>query len=87
MQLNDIDTARRSNLIEGMPEGVAEAILAQSVSQSYQRGETIFFQGEPARTLYIVLEGWVKLYRIAPNGGEAVVGGSPRGRASVRRSR
>ena len=74
MQLNDIDTARRSNLIAGMPEGVAEAILAQSVSQGYQRGETVFFQGEPARTLYIVLEGWVKLYRIAPNGGEAVVG-------------
>ena len=44
------------------------------MTQGYGRGETIFVQGEPARTLYVVLEGWVKLYRIAPNGGEAVVG-------------
>ena len=74
VQQNDIDTAWRSNLIAGMPQDVAAAILAQSVTQGYGRGETIFFQGEPARTLYIVLEGWVKLYRIAQNGGEAVVG-------------
>jgi CRP-like cAMP-binding protein len=74
MQQSDNDIARRSNFIAGMPPDLASAVLAQSVSQSYSRGETIFSQGEPARTLYVVLEGWVKLYRIAPNGGEVVVG-------------
>jgi CRP-like cAMP-binding protein len=57
-----------------LPPDVASAILESAVSQTYGRGETIFLQGEPARTLRIVLEGWVKLYRTAPNGGEAVIG-------------
>ena len=74
MQQTDIEIARRSNLIAGMPQDVAATALSQSVTQGYSRGETIFVQGEPARTLYVVLEGWVKLYRLAPNGGEAVVG-------------
>ena len=45
-----------------------------STRHSYSRGETIFLQGDPARTLFIVLDGWVKLYRISHHGEEAVVG-------------
>jgi CRP-like cAMP-binding protein len=57
-----------------LPPDVASAILESAVTQSYGRGETLFLQGESARTLRIVLDGWVKLYRTAPNGGEAVIG-------------
>jgi CRP-like cAMP-binding protein len=70
----DVEIARLSNEIAGIPQDVGDVVLSQAVTRDYARGETIFFQGEPARTLYIVLEGWVKLYRIAPTGGEAVVG-------------
>ena len=70
----DRQIAGRSNLIAGMPDDVAETLFARSNARAYARGETIFLQDEPAATLFIVLEGWVKLYRIAPNGNEAVVG-------------
>ena len=48
-------------------------VLSKSSWREYDRGETLFLQGETAQAIHIVTEGWVKLYRIAPNGGEAVV--------------
>jgi CRP-like cAMP-binding protein len=74
VQSNDNSTAKRSSLLAGLPPDVTGAILDVAVTQSYGRGETIFLQGEPANILRIVLDGWVKLYRTAPNGGEAVIG-------------
>ena len=40
----------------------------------YHRGETIFLHQSRAQACHLVLEGWVKLYRIAPNGCEALLG-------------
>lgn len=40
----------------------------------FRRGETIFLHQSPADTGYVVLDGWVKLYRIAPSGAEALIG-------------
>lgn len=66
--------ARKSVLLASVPEEVALALLATARSRGCDRGETIFLQGERASAIFIVAEGWVKLYRIAPNGAEAVVG-------------
>jgi CRP-like cAMP-binding protein len=74
VQKRDITVAQRSRLLAGLPPDVSTAILASAVTQSYGRGETLFLQDEPAQTPRIVLEGWVKLYRTAANGGEAVIG-------------
>lgn len=38
-----------------------------------ERGQVIFTQGDPADAFFVVLEGWVKLYRVTPGGAEAVV--------------
>jgi CRP/FNR family transcriptional regulator, dissimilatory nitrate respiration regulator len=65
--------ARRSLLLASMPEEAAQGILGHARARQFDRGETIFLQGERASAVYIVAEGWVKLYRIAPNGAEAVV--------------
>lgn len=69
-----IETAKKSLFLSSLPQESVEAILAHTVEQSFTQGETIFLQGDPASTIFIVLQGWVKLYRIAPNGAEAVVG-------------
>ena len=71
---NDLDIARRSNLISSLPPEVAETVYRSSTRHSYSRGEPDTLQGDPARTLFIVLDGWVKLYRISHHGEEAVVG-------------
>ena len=49
--------------------------------RNHPRGATLFLQGEPARHVYVVLEGWVKLFRIAQSGTEAVVGVFTRGQS------
>jgi CRP-like cAMP-binding protein len=65
--------ARQSLLLRSLPEPVVEDLLATSVSRACARGETVFLQGQDAHTIYVVISGWVKLYRVAPNGSEAVV--------------
>ncbi|MEZ5912371.1 MAG: Crp/Fnr family transcriptional regulator [Paracoccaceae bacterium] len=74
MNAEDLQTARRSLLLASTPETVMHSLLASARLRSFERNATIFLQGEPANAIYIVLDGWVKLFRISPNGSEAVVG-------------
>jgi len=74
MKPDHIALARRSLLLESAPPAVAEAVLATARAREFPRGGTIFLQGERASAIYIVVDGWVKLYRVAPSGAEAVVG-------------
>ena len=48
-------------------------MLTNASTREFARGETVFLQGEQASVVHVVLDGWVKLYRVAPNGNEAVV--------------
>lgn len=66
--------ARSSVLLASASEEVASKLLSTARGRGYERGETVFLQGDKALSIFIVLDGWVKLYRIAPNGAEAVVG-------------
>lgn len=73
------DLARRCLLLANVPRESQDAILATARARQLERGATVFLQGERASAVYIVVEGWVKLYRIAPSGAEAVVGVFTRG--------
>ena len=66
--------ARQSLLLAGAPEPVVQSVLASARLREFDRGATIFVQGERASAIHIVAAGWAKLYRTAPNGAEAVVG-------------
>lgn len=66
--------AKGSLFLSSLPEDSVKTILSQTTEMEFTQGETIFLQGDPAKTIYIVIQGWVKLYRMAPNGAEAIVG-------------
>lgn len=68
------DIARRSTLLSSMPHAAAERLVSAAKIVRYDRGATLFLQGEPATAVHVVIDGWIKLYRISPNGSEAVVG-------------
>jgi CRP-like cAMP-binding protein len=53
------------------PAVQAAAQVASAISLS--KGESLFDQGEPARTCYVVLEGRIKLSQITPEGNQVVV--------------
>ena len=65
--------ARRSLLLSNLPEDAAKTILDAADRRVFDRGTTIFLQGEPANRVFVVLDGWVKLFRVTSNGAEAVV--------------
>jgi CRP/FNR family transcriptional regulator, dissimilatory nitrate respiration regulator len=73
MKPDHVAVARQSLLLASAPEPVVQTLLASAHLRAFDRGATIFLQGERANAIYIVVEGWVKLYRVAPNGTEAVV--------------
>ncbi|MGB3315498.1 MAG: Crp/Fnr family transcriptional regulator [Albidovulum sp.] len=81
MKPEHIFTALRSPILAGLSEEVARDVMSRARLRSFDRGATIFLQGEQASAIYIVASGWVKLYRIAPNGTEAVVGVFTKGRS------
>ena len=65
--------ARDSLLLRSLPVGVADSLLSDAVFRDVSRGETVFLQGDRAQVIHVVLDGWVKLYRVSPSGNEAVV--------------
>lgn len=73
--------ASGSILLSGAPQGSVDLLLKTARLRPFERGATIFLQGERANAIYIVVDGWVKLYRVAPNGAEAVVGVFTKGRS------
>lgn len=55
------------------PEDIT-MVLDQSIVVTRNDGEMLFSQGEPANAFYVVIEGWVKVFRTSISGDEAVVG-------------
>lgn len=78
---NDLATARTAVLFASLPAKISAEIVQRSLVRDYPRGETIFCQGDPSEHIFVVLDGWVKLYRITPAGGEAIVGVFTKGRS------
>jgi CRP/FNR family transcriptional regulator, dissimilatory nitrate respiration regulator len=78
---NDEAIARGAVLFSSLPRELTQSIVRQAASRPYGRGETIFIQGDLAENIYVVLSGWVKLFRITPTGAEAVVGVFTKGRS------
>ncbi|WP_336622777.1 Crp/Fnr family transcriptional regulator [Shimia thalassica] len=65
--------ARNSLLIKSLPAQHVDAVLSKAIWKQHERGETLFIQEEVANVIHVVIDGWVKLYRVTPNGTEAVV--------------
>lgn len=69
----DFDKVHRSTLFAHLGEDVARMVIGDRDPKTFERGRSIFMQGDPAEAFFLILDGWVKLYRVLPNGDEAVV--------------
>lgn len=77
----DLSTVRSAVLFATLPVEVSATIFRRASVRALARGETIFCQGDASEHIFVVLDGWVKLFRITPTGAEAVVGVFTRGRS------
>lgn len=62
-----------SGLFQGLPSREIDDILAIVIEKKYQRGETIFFEGDPGIGFYMVSEGRVKIFKMSLNGKEHIL--------------
>jgi CRP-like cAMP-binding protein len=79
--LHESDTAavRMAPLFAGLSESALAALLEDATILRCRRDEVLFTQGDEATGFFVVLDGWVKLYRITSGGEQAVVGVFTRG--------
>lgn len=74
-----MDIALSAPVFRSMPKEDATPLLTKGRVKDLGRGASIHLQGERAHSMFIVLDGWVKLYRMSPCGSEAVVAVLTRG--------
>lgn len=83
MRLDDSDlrVVRTTPVFAGLPPPALDALLREAVVKPVARGETLFVQGDPVASFFVVLDGWVKVYRLTRSGSEAVVAVFTRGQS------
>lgn len=58
---------------KGLPDKDMDAFVTGSALRDYAKGHPIFMQGDKAGRFFVILGGWIKLYRTTAEGAEAVV--------------
>ena len=79
MEPEDWLVVKSTPLFGAMPMDVTVSLVGSSGPRRYDKGALLFQQGDPASAFFVVLDGWVKIARITPEGSEAVVGVFRRG--------
>lgn len=69
----DWNIVRATPLFGAMPVDAMRSLLGNTAPRDFAKGVILFQQGEPAKDFFVVLDGWVKVYRQTPEGDEAVV--------------
>jgi len=70
-----------NTLFEKLSDPVKTCLLSKAYVRDFRRGTVISFQGDKTNTLKLVVRGWVKLFRLAPNGDEAILQTLPKGKS------
>lgn len=74
MDTNDLKIIQRTRMFAGLNHESMQQLLYGSVPRQHAKNHMLFEQGEDAQAFYIVLEGWVKVFRPSMAGDEAVFG-------------
>lgn len=73
LNAKDMEMVRRNPLFGGLPPETLEALLHESRVVEHPRGKILFLRGEPANWFFLLLEGWVKVFRDTPDGEQTVI--------------
>jgi len=79
MDDDSIAIVRAQPLFSGLEEQLFQTIIQGAQIRSCPKGKMLFQRGDPAEYFYVILDGWIKIYRDTPNGDHAVLGIFSRG--------
>ncbi len=73
MDKGELEILRHATLFSGLSNDVLRDIVGNEPPRLYHKGKVVFQQGDDADHFYIILSGWVKLFRSLPSGEEAIL--------------
>jgi len=73
MKPRELEILRSTILFEGLDDDVLRAIVGNQLPRDFKKGQIIFYQNDEADYFYVVLDGWVKLYRQMPTGKDVIL--------------
>ncbi|MDN3519467.1 cyclic nucleotide-binding domain-containing protein [Aquisalimonas lutea] len=73
LQPRDWRCLRATHLFGNLDETLLGDAIAGAHVRDYAEARLLFRQGNTAQTFFVVLAGWVKAYRLQPDGSETVV--------------
>jgi len=68
-----LDLLRRNEYFEGLNEDLLKQVVEHMQLREFERGEALFWEGDPCAGLHIIEQGFVKLYRLSPQGRQYIV--------------
>lgn len=69
----DLEIVAQIPVFSGLKQQTLSVLLEQANVFNLRPGRALFRQGEPARAFFVILDGWIKLYRVTSAGDEAVL--------------
>ena len=63
----------RNEYFEGLDEELLGQVSEHMQLREYERSEALFWEGDPCAGLHIIEQGFVKLYRLSPQGRQYIV--------------
>ena len=70
---NILSIIAKTPLFKGLPENQLKEIKRITVQRKYNKGETIFFEGDEGNGFYIVAQGQVKVFKLSLDGKEHIL--------------
>ncbi len=67
------DFIRTLSIFKGLENNVLDGLLRSATIKQYNKGNLLFLQGEQPNRLYIILNGWVKVYKGNESGDETIL--------------
>jgi CRP-like cAMP-binding protein len=69
----DLRVASRIPIFSGLKPETVERLIAPASIMTLKHGDCLFRQGDVPAAFYIIVDGWVKLYRLTLGGDEAII--------------
>jgi CRP/FNR family transcriptional regulator len=68
-----LQTLGQVPIFRGLPEEILGEVLDLCVEKTFLRGDTIFLEGEPAKGLFVIWRGMLKVYKVGDAGREQIL--------------
>lgn len=68
-----LKTLQQNSYFNDLPKNVLKSIAPHMLLREYERGDVLFWEGDPCSGLHIIESGSVKLFRLSPLGRQYII--------------